>query len=238
MRFLACAAVAPLLALLAGCASTRAAEPRFTVVTVDPAHERLELFLNDEQGRPYKRLDRLASALAARGRRLAFAMNAGMYHADFSPVGLFVADGVELSPLNLARGKGNFFLQPNGVFLVTGTGAQVVESSAYQALAGKVRIATQSGPMLLSHGAINPLFDPGSRSLHIRNGVCAIDGKAAFVISEDAVNLYDFARYFRDTLKCRDALYLDGSVSSLYSPALGRNDNRASLGPMIGVVQD
>ncbi|MGW8394414.1 phosphodiester glycosidase family protein [Pseudoduganella sp. HUAS MS19] len=236
MRFSAAVASLPLFSLLAACTSTPAAEPRFTVVTVDPARERLQLFLNDEQGRPYKRLGKLASALAGRGQRLAFAMNGGMYHPDFSPVGLLVADSVELSPLNLARGKGNFFLRPNGVFLVTDAGAQVVESSAYPALAGKALIATQSGPMLLSAGTINPLFDPASRSVHIRNGVCAIDGKAAFVISEGPVNLHDFARYFRDTLKCRDALYLDGSISSLYAPALGRNDNRADLGPIIGVV--
>lgn len=235
MRFAAAVAL-PVLALLAACASSRAAEPRFTVVTVDPARERLQLFLNDEQGRPYKRMENLAAALAGRGQRLAFAMNAGMYHADYSPVGLFVADGTEVSPLNLARGKGNFFLQPNGVFLVTDAGAQVVESAAYPDLAGKARIATQSGPLLLSGGSINPLFDPGSRSVFIRNGVCAIDGKAIFVISDTPLNFYDFARYFRDTLKCHDALYLDGSISSLYSPALGRSDSRANLGPIIGVV--
>jgi len=238
MRHFACAAAAALLALLAGCASTRAAEPRFTVVAVDPARERLQLFLNDEQGRPYRRLDRLASALAGRSQRLVFAMNAGMYHADFSPVGLFVAGGIERSPLNLAPGKGNFFMRPNGVFLVTDAGAQVVESSEFPALASKARIATQSGPMLLSRGMINPLFDPDSHSVHIRNGVCAQNGKAIFVISEEAVNFYSFARYLRDTLKCRDALYLDGSVSALYSPALGRNDHRADLGPIIGVVAE
>lgn len=236
MRLFAVAVALPLFALLAACASTRAAESRFTVVTVDPAQEHLQLFLNDEQGHPYRRLDGLASALAQRGQRLTFAMNAGMYHADYSPVGLFVAEGVELSPLNLAGGKGNFFLRPNGVFLVTAAGARVIESSNYPALAGKARIATQSGPMLLTEGRINPLFDPDSRSVHIRNGVCAIDGKATFVISEEPVNFYEFARYFRDTLKCRDALYLDGSISSLYSPALGRHDSRANLGPIIGVV--
>jgi uncharacterized protein YigE (DUF2233 family) len=90
--------------------------------------------------------------------------------------------------------------------------------------------------MLLMNGVINPLFDPDSHSAHVRNGVCAIDGKAVFVISEGRVNFYEFARYFRDVLKCRNALYLDGSVSSLYSPALGRNDYRADLGPMIGVI--
>ncbi|WP_028104601.1 phosphodiester glycosidase family protein [Pseudoduganella violaceinigra] len=225
-------------ACLAACGALRAGESGYTVVTVDPSRERLQLFLRDEEGHPYKRLERVAAALGKRGQRLAFAMNAGMYHADFSPVGLFLADGVETSPLNLAPGKGNFFMRPNGVFLVTDAGALVVESSAYPALAGKARIATQSGPMLLSHGMINPLFDPDSRSLHRRNGVCALHGKAIFVISERPVNFHGFARYLRDTLQCRDALYLDGSVSSLYSAALGRNDYRADLGPIIGVVAD
>ena len=227
-----------LLALLAACGTIRAGEPRFTVITVDPLRERLQLFLNDEQGRPYKRLERVAAALDRRGVHLSFGMNAGMYHADYSPVGLFVADGVELTPLNLSPGKGNFFLRPNGVFLVSDAGALVVESSAYPALAPKARLATQSGPMLLSNGVINPLFDPDSHSVHVRNGVCALDGKAMFVISDGPVNFYEFARYFRDVLKCRNALYLDGSVSSLYSPAMGRNDYRADLGPIIGVIAD
>jgi uncharacterized protein YigE (DUF2233 family) len=227
-----------LLASLAACGTMRAGEPRFTAITVDPLRESLQLFLNDEHGRPYKRLERVAAALDRRGQHLSFGMNAGMYHADFSPVGLLVADGVELSPLNLSPGKGNFFLRPNGVFLVTDAGAQVVESSAYPALASKARLATQSGPMLLSSGVINPLFDPDSHSVHVRNGVCAMGGKAVFVISEGRVNFYEFARYFRDVLKCRNALYLDGSVSSLYSPALGRNDYRADLGPIIGVIAD
>lgn len=225
-----------LLASLASCSAIRAGEPRFTVVTVNPLRERLQLFLNDEQGRPYKRLEKVAAAVAKRGQRLAFGMNAGMYHADYSPVGLFVADGIERSPLNLSTGEGNFFMRPNGVLLANEAGVRVVESSEYPALSATARLATQSGPMLLSRGAINPLFIPDSSSRHIRNGVCAIDGKALFVISEDPVNFYEFARYFRDTLKCRDALYLDGSVSSLYSPALGRNDSRANLGPIIGAV--
>jgi len=227
-----------LLASLAGCGTIRASEPRFTVVTVDPLRQRLQLFLNDERGSPYKRLERVAAALDRRGQHLSFGMNAGMYHADHSPVGLLVADGIELSPLNLSPGKGNFFLRPNGVFLVSDDGAQVVESSAYPALAGKVRLATQSGPMLVTNGVINPLFDPDAHSVHVRNGVCAMDGKAVFVISEGRINFYEFARYFRDVLKCRNALYLDGSVSSLYSPALRRNDDRADLGPMIGVIAD
>ena len=51
-------------------------------------------------------------------------------------------------------------------------------------------------------------------------------------------DLVAIAIFFRDELQCQDALYFDGVVSSLYSVKLGRNDSRADLGPIIGVVQD
>lgn len=226
------------LAVAAAGVATAAAEPRYTVVEVDPRTERLELFLRDEAGAVFQRFDRLEAWLAARGRQLVFAVNAGMYHADFSPVGLFVQDGRELAPLNLDAGAGNFFLKPNGVFLVSERGVRVVESSEYPALAKReqVRLATQSGPLLLRHGAVHPRFIPDSDSRKIRNGVGIADGKAVFVISEEPVSFHEFALYFRDVLHCRDALYLDGTVSALHSRALGRSDFRRELGPILGVA--
>lgn len=217
--------------------AARGSEARYTVVTVDPARDDLRIFLADESGQAFKRFSRLAHWLSGHELQLAFATNAGMYHHDFRPVGLLVQDGKELAPLNLAGGYGNFFLKPNGVFLVSGAGAQVVESGEYPALAKGVRLATQSGPLLLRKGVMHPAFLADASSRHIRNGVGIVDGKALFVISEQPVTLYEFAAYFRD-LKCQDALYLDGSISSLYSLALGRNDERARLGPILGVVRE
>jgi uncharacterized protein YigE (DUF2233 family) len=219
------------------CAAAARADDRFTVITVDPGKQDLRLFLQDDTGQPFKGLGRLAQWLEQRGQRLAFGMNAGMYHADFSPVGLLVQNGKEVAPLNLASGKGNFFLKPNGVFLLTRRGAQVVESSAYPAAAKDVLLATQSGPMLVVDGAIHPAFNPESQSRYIRNGVGVADGKIHFVISNYSVTFHELASFFRDELKCRDALYLDGSVSSLYAPRLFRNDIRAPLGPLIGVTE-
>jgi uncharacterized protein YigE (DUF2233 family) len=46
-----------------------------------------------------------------------------------------------------------------------------------------------------------------------------------------------FARLFRDSLGCQNALFLDGSVSSLYAPELNRGDEIEPLGPIVGVVQ-
>ncbi|MET3440679.1 uncharacterized protein YigE (DUF2233 family) [Variovorax paradoxus] len=226
----------------AGMAATAAAAedpPRYTVVRVDLRTERLELFLRDDTGLEFKSLERLDAWLAARNRQLVFGMNAGMYHADFSPVGLLVQDGREVAPLNLAPGAGNFFLKPNGVFLVSDAGPRVVESSEYPALLKKekgVRLATQSGPLLLRHGKVHPSFIPDSDSRKIRNGVGVSGHTAIFVISEQPVNFYEFALYFRDVLHCRDALYLDGTVSALHSPALRRSDITRDLGPILGVA--
>lgn len=225
------------LAGAAGLAAAANAEPRYTVVKIDLRSERLELFLRDDSGAPFKRLDRLEAWLAARNRQLVFAMNAGMYHADFSPVGLLVQEGRELSPLNLAAGTGNFFLKPNGVFLVSEARARVVESSEYAALPKEgVRLATQSGPLLLRRGVVHPAFIPDSDSRKIRNGVGVSGHTAIFVISEQPVNFYEFALYFRDVLHCRDALYLDGTVSALHSLALRRSDFTRELGPILGVA--
>ena len=102
--------------LLAGLAWSAAgavdAPPRYTVVKVDLRTEKLALFLNDDTGAAFKRFDRLEAWLKARHKQLLFAVNAGMYHADFAPVGLLVREGREEAPLNLADGVGNFFRKP------------------------------------------------------------------------------------------------------------------------------
>lgn len=220
-----------------GLESESVARPRFTTVRVNARTERLKLFLRDDAGRTFNRFDRLRSWLAARDERLRFAMNAGMFHPDLSPVGLLVQDGREVSPLNLSDGAGNFFLKPNGVFFVSQSGPRVVESSEYPALARGVRLATQSGPLLVRNGVLHPSIKAESTSRLLRNGVGVSGDTIMFVISEQPVNLYEMATHFRDELRCPDALYLDGVVSGLYSIDLQRDDSTADLGPIIGVVQ-
>lgn len=213
------------------------AQKHFTVVTVDVRREQLQLFLNDEANRPFLDFARLSAWLDRRGKKLVFALNAGMYHADFAPVGLLVQEGKQVAPLNLADGVGNFFLKPNGVFLVSSAGPQVVEASEFSALKGDVRLATQSGPLLLRNGVMHPAFRANSSSRYIRNAVGVVDGKALFVISDEPVTFYELAVFFRDSLHCKDALYLDGAISRMYSEKLQRNDAGANLGPMFGVVR-
>lgn len=92
-------------------------------------------FSRGDAGRTFERFERLKSWLASRNERLRFAMNAGMFRPDLSPVGLLVQDGQQVSPLNLSDDTGNFFLKPNGVFSISESGPRIVESTEYQALA-------------------------------------------------------------------------------------------------------
>ncbi len=175
--------------------------------------------------------------LEPQGLRLDFAMNAGMYHRDLAPVGLYIEDGVQAAPLVTRAGPGNFGLVPNGVFCI-GDRLRVIETLAFAAEEPACRYATQSGPMLVIGGRLHPRFLTDSDSLNIRNGVgVAADGnRAVFAISNEAVNFYSFARLFRDGLGLPDALYFDGSISRLYDHDSGRHDAGFPMGPMLGVV--
>jgi uncharacterized protein YigE (DUF2233 family) len=234
----------PLLLLAAGCAQAQPQKvlqsfcreqvfegSQFTVC--DNKGGNLRLFAAGSPGQPIRSFAGLMREVDA--DRVAFAMNAGMFDEQGRPIGYAVVDGRELHKLNLRDGPGNFHLKPNGVF-IAGCGeraAMVIRSEAVAALRCKPRFATQSGPMLVIDGKLHPKIQVDGQSRLIRNGVGVRGGKAVFVISESAVSLGKFARFFRDALKTPDALYFDGSVSSLWDPANGRQDSHTELGPMV-----
>ena len=195
----------------------------------------LRLFLDDAAGAKYASFDRLNDAL---GGKLTFAMNAGMYHPDRRPVGLYVEDGAEQTRIITADTSGNFGLLPNGVFCILPGRVDVIESRSYKDAPPGCTYASQSGPMLVIGGKLHPKFLKGSSYTNIRNGVgVSPDGsKAYFVISNAPVNFYDFASYFRERLAVLNALYFDGRISRLYAPDLGREDRGLAMGPIVGVV--
>ena len=210
---------------------------RFTVCSVP--NGRVILRLADGRGVPYRSFAALEAALGPRARDVAFAMNAGMFDEQGRPIGLFVEDGRQLHRINLRKGGGNFHLLPNGVFLVHKSGkAEVVPSSSYKS-SPDISFATQSGPMLVIDGKIHPRFEPNGESRNVRNGVgIGSKGTPVFVISEEPVSFGKFARFFRDLLGVRNALYFDGNVSSLWDPVNGRRDTHNELGPMVVVFKD
>ncbi len=211
----------------------------FTVCAVNPGATDVRLFLHDADGAPYSSFRAVNGALEAEGRTLGVAMNAGMFHPDLAPVGLYVEGGAELAGLVTSAGPGNFGMLPNGVLCLAEGRARVMESRAFAAEAPACDYATQSGPMLVLDGALHPRFLPGSDSTHVRNGA-GVDreGRLWFAISNEAVNFDTFARLFRDRLETPDALYLDGSISRLYDGVSGRHDAGWPMGPIIGTVKE
>ncbi|MHC0052330.1 phosphodiester glycosidase family protein [Actibacterium sp. D379-3] len=209
----------------------------YTVCTIDPATEDLRLFRLDASGQVLGSFERLRDMLAGQGKDLTFAMNAGMYHQDRAPVGLYIENGTQQMRAIPSAGPGNFGMLPNGVLCITDGAAQVIETRAYLANPPACRFATQSGPMLVTGGALHPRFLPDSTSRYIRNGVGVTEtGTVVFAISERPVTFHEFATLFRDALHTPEALFLDGNISRLYSPDLGRSDGGFPMGPIIGTV--
>ncbi len=91
----------------------------FTVCAFDPRRDDLRLFWKGADERPFGSLGALAEALRGHGQRLVFAMNAGMFREDQSPVGLYVENGRRLRQADTRDGgASNFRLKPNGVFWI------------------------------------------------------------------------------------------------------------------------
>lgn len=221
-------------------------DTKFIICTVTDK-ENLRLFWKDADGKPYRNFAKVADALAAQGKVLAFAFNAGMYQVDFKPMGLYVEDGQELVPADTKvpqRNFGpvpNFYKKPNGIFYFDSDSAGIVSTDSFLERQPQARYATQSGPMLVIENNLNPILIDGSTDRTRRSGVGVCDDKSIrFAISEDAVNFYDFASLFRDGLKCPNALFLDGGGGAgIYNLAMGRNDIswHGGYGPIVGFVE-
>ncbi len=232
------AAPAPERAVAGHCRERTFEGSRFTVCPYDSRRHEFALFVDGPSG-PLRSFAALRSHLRARAQRLRFAMNAGMYDDEGMPIGLHVEDGRERHRINTRDGEGNFHLKPNGVFAVAADGSVAIhESATFARTRPRVRWATQSGPMLVIGGRLHPAFQPNGDSRHVRNGVGTVDRRRAwFVISEEPVSFGRFARFFRDALGCRDALFFDGTVSSLWDPAAHREDQGYRFGPIAVVFQ-
>jgi uncharacterized protein YigE (DUF2233 family) len=211
---------------------------RYTICRVNLEEDNLRLYWKSSDGEIYRNFARLKKDLERDQRVLEFATNAGMYQEDRKPLGLCVVDSRPVYPINLRRGRGNFYLQP-GIFVVDNDGARIVGRHEYENSRITPRLATQSGPLLLLDGKIHPIFEKNSDSRKFRNGVgLRSEQKVVFAISDEPVNFYEFAALFKDRLECRDALFLDGTISKMYIRSLGRNDLGGNFGPILAIGSD
>jgi uncharacterized protein YigE (DUF2233 family) len=211
-----------------------------TVCTADPAKHRIDMANVGPDKQPFGSISAFAKSVDAGG--IAFAINGGMYGDDLKPIGYYVENGERLKELDRGdgakEGGGNFYMKPNGVFFGSGGSWRVLGSNTFfETVGDRPQFGTQSGPMLLVDGKLHPEIQDDGPSKAVRNGV-GVDasGKAHFVISDAPVSFGQLARFFRDELKVKNALYLDGAISSLWDPARGRMD-KGRVGPIIVVTK-
>lgn len=170
-------------------------------------------------------------------KTIAFAVNAGMFDEAGDPIGYFVQAGERTKELNTAEGEGNFHMQPNGVFFGSGDSWEIRTSEDFlENVSERPDFGTQSGPMLVVGGRLHPEIRDDGPSRTIRNAVGVDErGRAHFVISAAPISFGKLARFYRDELKVKNALYLDGNVSQLWNPATERLDGGAPIGPILVV---
>jgi len=211
----------------------------FSAYIVQDAKD-IQFFWKNDKKKLIRNLKKLQEIVALKNKELLFGMNAGIFNPDRTPTGLFIKEGKELVALNTKNAHGNFFLKPNGIFIIEKSGlAHVMETTEFQKKKEKMTIenATQSGPMLVINGKIHPVFVETSTNLNIRNGVGVDkDGKVVFLITEKPVNLYTFASIFKEHFNCDNALYLDGAISDAFIPGIKKYGLDGNFGPLIGVL--
>jgi uncharacterized protein YigE (DUF2233 family) len=168
-------------------------------------------------------------------------MNGGIYERGGVPSGLLIQNGRELHPLNRADGKGNFFLKPNGIFLISDKGAAVINATEYPLPGLKIAHAVQSGPLLLRNGKVHPEFRAASANRLHRNGIGVTkDGSVVLAMTDirspKYPNLHEFAMLFA-SFGCADALFLDGDISQMRSGEALMKES-GPFGSFIAVVKD
>jgi len=216
----------------------RAPSP-FRVFEVDTRTDTLRLSWKNSTGESLGSFARWKQELAGTGGQLLFAMNAGMFQSGpaHTPMGLLVIDGKQVHPINRRVGpKSNFYQQPNGVFLLVGDVPHIVRTKDYPGALKHVHLATQSGPLLVVNGAVNPALNRSANAF-VRNGVGVRGYQVYFVITEQPVTFHEFADFFVRVLHCTDALYLDGNISGAMSANGAPIEATSGFGPMIGVVR-
>lgn len=209
-----------LVILLVSCGYSFAQETsedqKVSYYVVDQKKANIALFLKDSNGEFINNFTNLKDILKKDKKELIFATNSGIFMQNYIPLGLHVEKGKQIRGLNKRKsGYGNFYMKPNGVFYIKNdNSAGVCKSIDYKS--SGIKYASQSGPILVIDGEINPAFRKGSKHAHIRNGVGVLkDGKIVFAISEEQLSFYEFAAFFKK-MGCKNALYFDGSISGVY----------------------
>lgn len=222
--------------LFFSCKEERQINRDFVVYPVNTKNEKVEFFWKNNQNQPFRNIQNLKKYVDTKNQDLKFAMNGGMFIENNIPKGLYIENYKTLHPIDTLSGEGNFYLKPNGIFYMTRSNESAIISTENFKTDSDIRFATQSGPMLIINGKINPIFQKNSGNLNIRNGVGILkNGNPVFVMSKKKINFYHFASFFK-SLGCKEALYLDGFVSRAYFPEENWIQEDGDFGVMIGIT--
>ena len=212
------------------------------VANLDSNEIRMHLFKNEKQN--FYSLGSVREYLESKKIEPLMITNAGMFTPSHEPEGLYIEYGsktqFELDTTKRNTNE-NFFLSPNGVFFIdTNDIAYVKTTEDFIGIKKegkiKVKLATQSGPMLLINGNIHPKFTQGSTNEKIRSGVGKInDNKVIFAITINESNFYEFAMFFKEIFGCKDALFLDGAISKMYLKDVSAQILGGNFGAIISV---
>jgi uncharacterized protein YigE (DUF2233 family) len=214
------------------------------VANLDSDEIRMHLF--DKEHKNFHSLGAVRNNISEQNRKALMITNAGMFTRDYEPEGLYIEGNSNVfSPLDTLQNipEANFYLKPNGVFYIDANKIPHIDTTEKLARTSlkelrTMKVATQSGPMLVINGIIHKAFIPGSKNTKIRSGVGLMmsnSKKVVFAITETETNFYDFASFYRDIFNCENALFLDGVISEMYLHDLNPNNLGGSFGPMISV---
>jgi uncharacterized protein YigE (DUF2233 family) len=148
-------------------------------------------------------------------------LNAYPVDSANNPIGLLIKNKLTLHDINLNEGKGNFFLKPNGVLYINGSGAKIVDSKLYKP-SSDIIWALQLGPALILNGELNSNFNKGSTNKNIRLAVGIINEQNAdfliYIISRNPVNFYDLSLFLKEQLNCNNALLIESAGCDMSFP--------------------
>lgn len=198
----------------------------FVSYKANPKKDSIKFFYKDADGKRYETFDNIQKHISG---KLVFAMNGGMFLDDHSPCGLYIENGKVIRKINE--------YSKSGVFYITKSGKAFVCDEADVPEISTIRYATQSLPVLLKDGEINPRLKQESPSIYTRSGVGILpNGDILFAISKTEINLWRFAKYFEEK-GCINALYLDGGISEMYYPERQMTTSYGNFGVIIGIVK-
>ena len=169
--------------------------------------------------------------------------NAGMFEESQKPLGLYIENKKEVVSLNEKDpNDDNFYLMPNGVFFVdTANHAFIKETKDFKKEYSKkmksIKLATQSGPLLLNNNEIHKEFQKNSTNNKVRNGIGIINHSKVVIGYSDNVNFYNLSKIFKDFFNCKNALFLDGAISKMYLHDLKPTELGGNFGPILSVSE-